>query len=101
MAYRYGNNRYQRQLMPRAIDEYIESDDPVRAYDAFIEALDLGRLGIAFDPKKTGNPEYHPKVMLKLIVYGYSYGIHSSRKLERALYHNWTAPQPLDTFQKK
>ena len=26
--------------------------------------------------------------MLKLIVYGYSYGIHSSRKLERALYHN-------------
>lgn len=88
MAYRYGNNRFQRQLMPRAIDEYIESDDPVRAYDAFIEALDLGKLGIVFDPKKTGNPEYHPKVMLKLIVYGYSYGIHSSRKLERALYHN-------------
>ena len=90
MAYRYGNNRYQRQLMPESIDEYIADDDPVRAYDAFIEALDLGRLGITLDPKKTGNPEYHPKVMLKLLVYGTSYGIHSSRKLERALYHNFS-----------
>ena len=72
MAYRYGNNRYQGQLMPESIDEYIESDDPVRAYGAFIEALDLGRLGITPDPKKTGNPEYHSKVMLKLIVYGWS-----------------------------
>jgi transposase len=90
MAYRYGNNRYQRQLMPQAIDEYIESDDPVRAYDAFIEALDLGKLGITLDPNKRGNPEYQPRVMLKLLVYGTSYGIHSSRKLERALYHNFS-----------
>ena len=65
MAYRYGNNRYQRQLMPQAIDEYIASDDPVRAYDAFIEALDIGKLGITLDPNKRGSPEYHPKVILK------------------------------------
>ena len=90
MAYRYGNNRYQRELMPESIDEYIADDDPVRAYDAFIEALDLKNLGITLDPNKRGNPEYHPRVMLKLIVYGTSYGIHSSRKLERALYHNFS-----------
>ena len=90
MAYRYGNNRYQRELMPESIDEYIADDDPVRAYDAFIEALDLKRLGITLDPNKRGNPEYHPRVMLKLLVYGTSYGIHSSRKLERALYHNFS-----------
>ena len=90
MAYRYGNNRYQRQLIPESIDEYIADDDPVRAYDAFIEALDLEKLGITLDSNKKGNPEYHPKVMLKLLVYGTSYGIHSSRKLERALYHNFS-----------
>ena len=52
MAYRYGNNRYQREPMPESIDEYIASDDPVRAYDAFIEALDLGKLGITQTPTK-------------------------------------------------
>ena len=88
MAYRYGNNRNQRVLLPESMDEYIASDDPVRVYDAFVEALDLEKLGFNIDPHKVGNPEYSPHVMLKLLVYGYSYGIRSSRKLERACYHN-------------
>ncbi|PKP55331.1 transposase, partial [Candidatus Atribacteria bacterium HGW-Atribacteria-1] len=87
MAYRYGN-RYQMQLLPKTINEYIASDDPVRAYDAFIEALDFKDLGITLDPNKVGNSEYHPHAMLKLLVYGYSYGTRSSRKLERACHHN-------------
>jgi len=87
MAYRYGN-RYQMQLLPKTINEYIASDDPVRAYDAFIEALDFRDLGITLDPNKVGNSEYHPHAMLKLLVYGYSYGTRSSRKLERACHHN-------------
>jgi len=87
MAYRYAN-RKQLQLLPPSIEEYITPDDPVRAYDAFIEALDLEELGFSLDPQKVGNPQYHPKMMLKLLVYGYSYGIRSSRKLERAVYHN-------------
>ena len=87
MAYRYGN-RYQMQLLPQRIEEYVPSDDPVRAYDAFIKALDFRDLGITLDPDKVGNSEYHPYAMLKLLVYGYSYGIRSSRKLERACHHN-------------
>jgi hypothetical protein len=35
-----------------------------------------------------GNSAYEPKAMLKLVVYGYSYGIKSSRKLERAVHEN-------------
>ena len=35
------------------------------------------------DSHKVGCPEYAPKTMLKLLVYGYSYGIRSSHKLER------------------
>ena len=87
MAYRYGN-RDQIELLPKTINEYIASDDPVRAYDAFIETIDFRDLGITLDPNKVGNSEYHPKAMLKLLVYGYSYGVRSSRKLERACHHN-------------
>ncbi|QPM68125.1 IS1182 family transposase [Atribacter laminatus] len=87
MAYRYAN-RNQLQLFPSSIEDYIPLDDPVRAYDAFVEALDLEKLGLNLDPHQAGNPQYHPKVMLKLVVYGYAYGIRSSRKLERANHHN-------------
>lgn len=87
MAYRYGD-RTQAILFPQSIEDYVTQNDPVRAYDAFIEALDLKELGIILNAEKIGNSEYYPKTMLKLLLYGYSYGERSSRKLERATYHN-------------
>ena len=53
-----------------------------------METLNLKELGIIWDENQVGNSEYDPKAMLKLVVYGYSYGVRSSRKLERATYHN-------------
>ena len=87
MAYR-DSNRYQMTALPPVIDDYVGPEDPVRAYDAIIDAMDAKALGLVIDSNKVGNPSYDPKSMLKLLVYGYSYGWRSSRKLERALYHN-------------
>ena len=87
MAYRYGDRR-QRTLFPQSVDEYISQDAPVRAYDAFVDALDFAELGIEIKPHKVGCPQYNPKIMLKLLLYGYSYGVRSSRKLERETHYN-------------
>lgn len=87
MAYRYGN-RQQLEFFPQSIEDYVAKDDPVRAYDAFVETSDFNELGIILDEHKVGNSEYYPKAMLKLFLYGCSYGFRSSRKLERATYHN-------------
>lgn len=87
MAYKRGN-RDQLMMLPPTIEEYVGEDDPVRAYDAFVEALNLEELGIEVEEVKVGNSTYDPKTMLKILVYGYSYGWRSSRKLERALHHN-------------
>jgi len=87
MAYRYGN-RKQMMLLPESIEHYVPSDCPVRAYDAFVDALDFKDLGIVLNPSKVGNSEYNPNAMLKLLVYGYSYGVKSSRKLERETHNN-------------
>jgi transposase len=87
MAYRNGD-RDQMQLLPPSIEEYVTPADPVRAYNAFVDSLSLDELGILWDEHKVGNSEYNPKAMIKLLVYGYSYGIRSSRKLERETYHN-------------
>jgi len=75
-------------MLPPTIEEYVGEDDPVRAYDVFVEALDLEGLGIDVEEDRVGNSAYDPKMMLKILVYGYSYGWRSSRKLERALHHN-------------
>jgi len=40
MAYRYGN-RCQMSLLPQSIKDHRAKDDPVRVYNAFVDALDL------------------------------------------------------------
>ncbi len=70
MAYRYGN-RHQMELLPLCIEEYVKADDLVRVYYAFVETLNLDELALHLDPHKVGSPEYYPKVMLKLLLYGY------------------------------
>lgn len=87
MAMREGS-REQLQMLPPSIEQYVSEDAPVRVYDAFAEALNIAELGISVDPHKEGNPCYDPRTMLKLLVYGYSYGVRSSRKLEREIYYN-------------
>lgn len=87
MAYREAD-RCQVTLLPPVVEDYVGPRDPVRAYDAMIDAMDINELGLIIDRDRVGNPAYDPKSMLKLLVYGYSYGWHSSRKLERACHHN-------------
>jgi transposase len=87
MAYLRGE-RQQANLFPASLEDYVGSEDPVRVYDAFVDQLDFQELGLVLDEEQIGPPEFDPQTMLKLLVYGYAYGIRSSRKLERALYHN-------------
>lgn len=87
MAFKFGTNRDQETFLPPAIDDYVGANDPVRVYDAFIDALDFNELGITLVPK-AGAERYEPRRMLKLLVYGPSYGDRSSRMLERACRHN-------------
>ena len=47
MAYRQAD-RQQRCLFPESLDDYVGPEDPVRAYDAFVDALDLAALEITW-----------------------------------------------------
>src|SRR5213593_1131268 len=79
-----GSDRGQSTLLPECLDDWIDESNPVRAVDAFVDALDLAELG--FDgvvPEVTGRPSYHPSVLLKLYIYGYLNRVQSSRRLER------------------
>jgi transposase len=89
MAFRYGN-RFQKTMLPPSIEQYVAKDCPVRAYDALIEAIDFSELGISLNSCRVGNALYDPKAMMKLLVYGYSYGLKSSRMIERETHQNLT-----------
>ncbi len=87
MSIIYGD-RYQPTLLPPSIEDYVPKNDAVRAYDAFVDLLDWGVIKFDITNNDMGRPKYDPRTMLKLLLYGYSYGIRSSRKLERSCYHN-------------
>src|ERR1700694_6191123 len=79
-----GADRSQSTLLPECLDDWIDESNPVRAVDAFVDALNLAKLG--FDgvvPEATGRPSYHPSVLLKLYIYGYLNRVQCSRRLER------------------
>jgi transposase len=72
------------QLMMISLESTIAPDSFVRAIDAFVDAIDLKSFGFAHvECKEEGRPSYHPSILLKLYLYGYHFGIRTSRKLER------------------
>jgi transposase len=84
-----GNNRNQGTLFPEYLEDYVYENNPVRIVDAFVEQLNLGKLGFdRAEPAVTGRPSYHPSVLLKLYIYGYLNRIQSSRRLERETQRN-------------
>jgi transposase len=87
MAYKVGN-RMQQAFLPSSIEDYVAQNDSVRVYDAFVDALDFQQLHMPLESVQSGADTYYPKQMVKLLVYGYSYGFRSSRKLARACQHN-------------
>src|SRR5580692_11657512 len=84
-----GEDRRQGVLLPEFLDDYVSEENPVRAIDVFVDALDLGALGFCgVEPAATGRPGYHPGLLLKLYVYGYLNQVASSRRLEREAQRN-------------
>jgi len=84
-----GIDREQGTLFPECLEDWIDEDNPVRVVDAFVDKLDLSRLGFeGVAPEATGRPSYHPCVLLKLYIYGYLNRVQSSRRLEREALRN-------------
>src|SRR5690554_390753 len=79
-------NQNQNWLFPPSIQELIPADHPVRIVNSVIEQIDIKPLLETYS--KEGHPSYHPKMMLKIMVYAYMDNIYSSRKIEKAMREN-------------
>lgn len=90
MQHKQGENR--NQVFMFSLEGSIAANAMVRVLDAFVDAIDLKSFGFAHvECHEEGRPPYHPSVLLKLYLYGYHYGIRTTRKLEREAHTNMEA----------
>ena len=84
--YKKGENKKQQMFF----DEYVSEDNQVRAIEDYVEILDMVELGFTKSALNSsdGQPAYHPKLLLKIYIYGYLNRIRSSRKLETEIKRN-------------
>ena len=78
----------------------IAENDPVRIVDAIVEGLDLKAFQKLY--RERGRCAYHPKMMLKIILYAYMNNIYSCRKIEKSVRRDihfiWLAAQERPDF---
>jgi transposase len=71
-------------LLPPSLDEWLPADHLARfVADLVDEHLDLSRIRAAYTESR-GGPPYDPRLMVRLLLYGYCTGVRSSRKIEKA-----------------
>ena len=87
MQFIQGAQRHQTYFS--TLDDQVAADNPVRLIDAFVDKIDLQKIGFSGATLKSeGRPPYAPSVLLKLYLYGYLNKIRSSRKLEKECLRN-------------
>lgn len=80
-------SRCEAWLLPPSLDELLPQDHPVRFVAAFVDVLsrvEWEELGIDIEGGVMGAPEYHPRGLLSVWLYGFMTRTRSSRKLEGA-----------------
>ncbi len=87
MQHIQGISRNQFQIV--SLEDKITPDIPVRFIDAFVNHIDLNKIGFESKVLKAGGrPSFQTQVFLKLYLYGYLNGVRSSRRLEKECFRN-------------
>lgn len=79
-------DQQQPMLLPPSLDELISSNHPVRVVNKVLDQIDIQPLIEQYKPG--GTSRFHPRMLLKVLVFGYINNIYSSRKIEEALQQN-------------
>jgi len=74
-------------LFPPSPQDWLPENHPAHFVNEVVAQLDLGPIYQSYDALR-GYPPYHPTMMVKVWIYAVMKGIHSSRKVEKALYED-------------
>ncbi len=79
-------NQEQLLLLPPSLDELVPQNHVVRVVNRTIDRMNIDPLLARY--KGGGTSSYHPKMMLKVMIYAYTQKIYSSRMIAKALREN-------------
>ena len=78
----------QQLLLPAALQEWLPQDHLAYFMSDVADQLDLAEITERYEQETRGGPPYHPRMMVKVLLYGYCVGVASSRRLAQRLHED-------------
>jgi transposase len=75
--------QHQMMLMPPSLDDKVPQEHLARYISKVVEQLDIKEIADSYS--ELGCHAYHPQMLLKVIIYGYSTGLRSSRRIQKEI----------------
>src|ERR1700676_1091170 len=72
-------------LLPPSLREWLPENHLVYFVSDVVDNVNLSALDAVYGDEQRGQPPYDPRMMTKVLVYGYCVGVFSSRRIERRL----------------
>ncbi len=72
-------------LLPPSLREWLPENHLVYCVSDVVDQLDLSAIEALYEEEDRGQPPYHPRMMTKILVYGYCVGVFSSRRIQKRL----------------
>jgi transposase len=72
-------------LLPPSLREWLPDDHLVYFVSDVVDQLNLSVIESVYEEDDRGQPPYHPRMMTKILLYGYCVGVFSSRKIQKRL----------------
>jgi transposase len=72
-------------LLPPSLREWLPENHLAYCVSDVVDQLDLSAIEAVYEEEDRGQPPYHPRMMTKILVYGYCVGVYSSRRIQKRL----------------
>ena len=72
-------------LLPPSLGDWLPEDHLAYFVSDVVDQLDLSAIESVYEEEERGQPPYHPRMMTKILLYGYCVGVFSSRRIEKRL----------------
>jgi transposase len=72
-------------LLPPSLRDWLPEDHLVYCVSDVVDELNLSAIESVYEEEDRGQPPYHPRMMTKILVYGYCVGVFSSRRIQKRL----------------
>ena len=78
----------QQLLLPAALQEWLPDDHLAYFISDVVDQLDMSEITARYERERRGGPPYHPRMMVKALLYGYCVGVASSRRIAQRLHED-------------